>query len=63
MNATPLRSVLYVDDEPDIRAIVQIALALTNTLAVHTAESGEQALEALRELKLRGIRFDRSRDR
>ena len=44
MNATPLRSVLYVDDEPDIREIVQIALGLTNTLAVHTAESGEQAL-------------------
>ena len=25
MNATPLRSVLYVDDEPDIREIVQKA--------------------------------------
>ena len=50
MNATPLRSVLYVDDEPDIRAIVQIALGLTNTLAVHTAESGEQALTLARAL-------------
>ena len=50
MNATPLRSVLYVDDEPDIREIVQIALGLTNTLAVHTAESGEQALTLARAL-------------
>jgi two-component system OmpR family response regulator len=50
MNATPLRSVLYVDDEPDIREIVQIALGLTNALAVHTAESGEQALTLARAL-------------
>jgi len=50
MNVGPLRSVLYVDDEPDIREIVQIALGLTQTMAVHTAESGEQALTLARAL-------------
>jgi CheY-like chemotaxis protein len=50
MNATPLRSVLYVDDEPDIREIVQIALRLTGTMSVHTAESGEHALTLARAL-------------
>ena len=49
MNATALRTVLYVDDEPDIREIVRIALGLTRGLAVHTASSGEQALTLVRE--------------
>ncbi len=44
MIPSPLRSVLYVDDEPDIREIVQLALGLTPAFTVHTAESGEQAL-------------------
>jgi two-component system, OmpR family, response regulator len=51
MNAAPLRTVLYVDDEPDIREIVQIALGLTQGLTVHTAQSGEQALTLARELR------------
>lgn len=44
MIPSPLRSVLYVDDEPDIREIVQLALGLTPAFTVHTAHSGEQAL-------------------
>ena len=51
MNPTPLRTVLYVDDEPDIRTIVQIALSISNELTVHTTESGTHALELARELK------------
>jgi DNA-binding NtrC family response regulator len=43
MNAKALRTVLYVDDEPDIRTIVQIALGLSKELTVHTGESGAQA--------------------
>jgi hypothetical protein len=31
MSAAPLRSILYVDDEPDIREIVKIALGLTQS--------------------------------
>ncbi|HEX7113570.1 MAG TPA: response regulator [Steroidobacter sp.] len=42
--------VLYVDDEPDIREIVQMALALEG-LEVHLCESGEEALEALPRIK------------
>src|ERR1700728_4566623 len=51
MNATPLRTVLYVDDEPDIRTIVQIALSMSNELTVHTSESGAHALQLAREIK------------
>jgi two-component system, OmpR family, response regulator len=51
MSATALRTVLYVDDEPDIREIVRIALGLTRGLTVHTASSGEQALTLVRELR------------
>jgi two-component system cell cycle response regulator len=46
----PLCSILYVDDEPDIRIIVQTALSLAEGLTVHTAASGAQALEMARDL-------------
>lgn len=51
MSQTALQTVLYVDDEPDIRQIVQLTLSLTKGLIVHVGESGEQALELSRELK------------
>jgi two-component system chemotaxis response regulator CheY len=47
----PLRTILYADDEADIRIIVQTALSLTEGLTAHTAESGEQALALARELQ------------
>jgi two-component system, cell cycle response regulator len=47
----PLRTLLYVDDEPDLRLLAQTALNLAAGLTVHTAESGEQALEMARELR------------
>lgn len=37
--------VIYVDDEPDIRTIVEMALSLDPDLEVRIAESGRQALE------------------
>ena len=37
-------SILYVDDEPDIRLIVEMALNLHSGLATRTAQSGEEAL-------------------
>ena len=37
-------SILYVDDEPDIRLIVEMALNLHPRLATRTAQSGEEAL-------------------
>ena len=47
----PLRTLLYADDEPDIRLIAQTALNLAPGLTVHTADSGEQVLELARELR------------
>ena len=46
-----LRTLLYVDDEPDIRQIVQMALGLAPELTIHTADSGEQALELAQDLR------------
>lgn len=51
MNKARLQTVLYVDDEPDIRQIVQLALGLAPGLTIHTAGSGEQALALARELR------------
>lgn len=51
MNRTLLRTVLYIDDEPDIRQIVQLSLGLAPGLTIHTGDSGEQALSLARTLK------------
>lgn len=48
MERARLRSVLYVEDEPDIRDILQLALSLKGDLQVQTCESGTAALEILR---------------
>lgn len=51
MRPTPLQTVLYVDDEPDIRQIVEMALGLAPQLSIHTGSSGEQALALTRSLR------------
>jgi CheY-like chemotaxis protein len=50
MDQAQLRTLLYVDDEPDIRQIVQMALGLAPGLNIHTGDSGEQALTLARSL-------------
>jgi two-component system, cell cycle response regulator len=40
----PLKSLLYVDDDSDIREIVQMSLSLDGDLEVHTSDGGERAL-------------------
>jgi two-component system, OmpR family, response regulator len=45
--ARPLTSIFYVDDEPDIREIVELALGLVPGLMVRTCPSGTQALQEL----------------
>lgn len=47
MDRTQLKTLLYVDDEPDIREIVAMALGLVDNLAVQTCDSGEQALQMI----------------
>jgi CheY-like chemotaxis protein len=51
MDRTALQKVLYVDDEPDIRQIVQMALGLLPGVTTHTVDGGEQAIEMARELR------------
>jgi CheY-like chemotaxis protein len=47
----PLKSVLYVDDEPDIREVVEMSLNLVSGIAVKTCGSGLAALELLKSFK------------
>jgi diguanylate cyclase (GGDEF)-like protein len=43
-----LKSLLYVDDDADIREIVQLSLSLDGDLKVHTSDGGERALLKMR---------------
>jgi CheY-like chemotaxis protein len=47
----PCRSVLYVDDDPDICQVVRASLGLMAGLRVHTAGSGEAAIDLAFELQ------------
>lgn len=47
MSRRPLQSVLYVDDEPDIREVVELSLALAADLRVESCGSGEEALKVM----------------
>jgi two-component system, cell cycle response regulator len=44
----PLKSLLYVDDDADIREIVDMALSLDGGVKVHTSDGGERALLKMR---------------
>jgi two-component system, OmpR family, response regulator len=46
-----LRSIAYVDDEPDLREVVQLALSLTTGATVQCYASGAQALLQLPALR------------
>ncbi len=49
-NRPQLKAVLYVDDEPDIREIVQLSLGLVAGLNVEVCDSGERALQRLPDI-------------
>ena len=51
MKRNDLKTILYVDDEPDIREVVQMSLSLVEGLDVQVCESGERALQLLPQLK------------
>lgn len=51
MKRNDLKTILYVDDEPDIREVVQMSLSLVEGLDVQVCESGERALAVLPQLK------------
>jgi CheY-like chemotaxis protein len=48
MSAPSLKRVLYVDDDADIREIVQMSLSLDGELSVNVCDGGECALDAMR---------------
>jgi two-component system OmpR family response regulator len=50
MDRTQLKTLLYVDDEPSIREIVEMALDLVGNLVIRTCASGEQALRIIPSL-------------
>jgi CheY-like chemotaxis protein len=58
MSRARLQTVLYVDDEPDIREIVQLSLGLVEDLDVHVCESGERALQRLPDITLDLVLLD-----
>ena len=45
----PLKHVLYVDDDADIREIVQMSLSLDGQLSVNLCDGGERALVQMRD--------------
>ena len=49
MNARALKSLLYVDDDADIREIVQMSLTLEGGLTVLLCGEGEVALRKMRD--------------
>jgi len=46
--APPLKTLLYVDDDADIREIVHMSLSLDEQFTVHTSDGGERALLKMR---------------
>lgn len=48
MSARTLETLLYVDDDSDIREIVEMSLALDGTISVRTSSGGEHALTTMR---------------
>jgi DNA-binding response OmpR family regulator len=46
-----LKRVVHIDDEPDIREIVRMSLALVGGLEVEQYESGEEALKNIADAK------------
>jgi two-component system OmpR family response regulator len=51
MKRADLRTILYVDDEPDIREVVELSIRLVSNLQVVTCESGKQALGVLPDVR------------
>jgi len=49
MKPPALKNVLYVDDDADIREIVQMSLSLDGDMAVHLSDGGERALVKMRD--------------
>lgn len=51
MSARPLNTLLYVDDDADIREIVEMSLGLDGSLSVSSSAGGEHALDTMRSAR------------
>jgi CheY-like chemotaxis protein len=49
--SSAVRTVLLVDDAPDVRRIAELSLARVGGFTVHTAASGKEAVEAALRLR------------
>lgn len=47
MNRNPLNKILYVEDDPDIQMVAQIALETVGDFVLRTCSSGRAALKAI----------------
>jgi two-component system OmpR family response regulator len=47
MPGTALNTILYVEDDPDIRTVAQIALEIVGGFSLRSCSSGNNALEAV----------------
>lgn len=47
MDRAQLKTILYVDDEPDIREVVELSLGLAEDLSIETCDSGLKALDLI----------------
>ena len=47
MSRVPLKHILYVEDDPDIRAVAQIALEAVGGFTLKTCDSGHEAMAAV----------------
>lgn len=51
MTIPALKRVLYIDDEPDIREVVELSLGIVGDITVTTSGSGAEALEIIPQFK------------
>ncbi|NEX62327.1 response regulator [Noviherbaspirillum sp. 17J57-3] len=51
---TPLKTILYVEDDADIRAVAKIALEIVGGFSLHVCSGGSEAVSAIEQ----GIRPD-----
>ena len=49
--AAPLKSILYIEDEPDIQTVAKLALEMVGGYVVHTAGSGIDGLKRYQQLQ------------
>lgn len=58
MNPKPLKSILHVDDDEDIRIIIRMALETVGSFKVHQFATGREAVDAAEQIDPQLILLD-----